>query len=721
MVGSQFGDQPLAAHAGPADNPACPSTHIGEGHSAIPTPKVLHRKSLDTRLFILDGANRNITVAMLCDVCSQMSQAVLGRRPPLEDQRSLVSVLNSAAAGCYICEFAIQHLQSQKIDQRHIRHFEVRAHRFSPGAMRMSLNFRSWENRAGWIDFWAIPTTGFATAEAELIRKRQGHIPEAQAVTKIRQWMGLCLRDHEGTRCRKNDTQPSSYPSRLLDLGPSSFRIVRTVVERPCGPYATLSYCWGPNPDFLRLTSGNETELEAGVSISRLPLAFREAISIIKALSFRYVWIDSLCILQSGPGSAEEWETESARMHEIYADSTLTLALACIASPSQSILNQASTPRTPAPPFVIGTDSGHQDPVAGALTVIPADYFSHSLYELPLGYRAWTLQERFMATRVVSFGLGELFWDCAQLPHASESIPRGFEATQIPNHEFFKLAMKSIPDVPDDESDEESDNWALMETWWNVLNEYRKRSLSYPKKDRLMALSAIAREFGKAMDDVYIAGHFWKTLPASLQWVVEHQPTTSISHYGGRAWRLFWSERPDPRYVERCTPSWSWASLDGPVPFWRGAGPSSQQLAEAVSYTLELANQANPTGPCTSASISIMAYCTEIEWQSRNKPALVACTEAWVSENIKLELDLDEPEVTRVKGTKSLLVAITGRESARDWTGLIVDGIFHEGEKKYRRLGHFAIHDAAVTMESSIWWQERFSIFGGEKRLVELV
>lgn len=52
-----------------------------------------------------------------------------------------------------------------------------------------------------------------------------------------------------------------------------------------------------------------------------------------------------------------------------------------------------------------------------------------------------------MATRVVSFGLGELFWDCIQWPNASESVPRGLQGTQVGTNNLpsFRLAKKSIP------------------------------------------------------------------------------------------------------------------------------------------------------------------------------------------------------------------------------------------------------------------------------------
>lgn len=566
------------------------------------------------------------------------------------------------------------------------------------------------------IEFFAAPTQGFATAEGEKIRRREGCIPEAGAVIKIKEWMDLCLRDHKGTRCGKNAaTQPSSYPSRLLELGPSSFRVLRTAVDRPRGPYATLSYCWGPNPAFLCLTAWNEKELETGASISRLPLAFREAISVIQGLSLRYIWIDCLCIIQSGPGSAEDWGTESSRMHQIYADSILTLALTCVDSPSESILQQAHTRKTAMPPFEIKAYSGHGDPVAKALAIVPGDYFVHALYELPLSHRAWALQERVMATRVASFGLGELFWDCAQLSNSSESIPGGLPATRIGDNwvffDAFHLAKKTIPDG--------SKNNNAFYTWWSLLEEYTRRRLTYPKKDNLVAMSALAHDIGKAMDDVYIAGHFWKTLPGSLNWTLDDFFKAPLGRHGERARRLFWSEKPDAQDNGPRTPSWSWASMDGPVFVQRVIGWNVRQLAESVSYTLELANEVNPTGPCISASISIRAFCTEVEWLSENEPVIAARTDAWACDNVRLNIALDEPEVRRVKGSKSLMVALSEWRLLEEWDGLVVEGVIHEGRIMNRRIGHFVI--SGHNIEGSTWWDERFSIFGEEKKLIELI
>lgn len=302
-----------------------------------------------------------------------------------------------------------------------------------------------------------------------------------------------------------------------------------------------------------------------------------------------------------------------------------------------------------------------------------------------------------MATRVVSFGLGELFWDCAELANASESIPGGLQATQSKTHASgFNLSKRTLCD------DRNGSKYnQLVETWRSLLHEYTTRKLTYPETDKLVAVAAIAHEIGKAMDDVYIAGPFWKTLPLSLNWVLKEQKRLSFHGDGGRARRIFWSENPDAQDNGPHTPSWSWASMDGPRFFWRALNPYDEQLAEAVSYTLGLANEAKPEGPCVSASISIRAYCTEIEWQSENKPVMMAFTDAWARDDNNWQVDLDEPEIRREKGSKSLMIALMELKWWQEWAGLVAEGVNQEGRIVYRRIGHFGIWD--LNTEGSTW------------------
>ena len=56
------------------------------------------------------------------------------------------------------------------------------------------------------------------------------------------------------------------------------------------------------------------------VPLKDLPLAFQHAVGITKRLGINYLWIDSLCILQSGKGSSEDWRKHLTEMRLVYSN-----------------------------------------------------------------------------------------------------------------------------------------------------------------------------------------------------------------------------------------------------------------------------------------------------------------------------------------------------------------------------------------------------------------
>ncbi|KAH6875169.1 heterokaryon incompatibility protein-domain-containing protein, partial [Alternaria rosae] len=108
-------------------------------------------------------------------------------------------------------------------------------------------------------------------------------------------------------------------PTRLLELENEKACLILSLRDEPSGHYAALSYCWGPNPSFIHLTADNLQEFQLGLPYSDLPIAFQEAMCMIRGLGIRYLWIDALCIIQSGLGSSEDWQSECGRMQEIYS------------------------------------------------------------------------------------------------------------------------------------------------------------------------------------------------------------------------------------------------------------------------------------------------------------------------------------------------------------------------------------------------------------------
>ncbi len=98
--------------------------------------------------------------------------------------------------------------------------------------------------------------------------------------------------------------------------------------------YIALSHCWGGKISPL-LTTETLEPFQNRLSYAALPANFRDAIVITRELGIRYLWIDSLCILQD---SKQDWQQESKMMAAIYRDSTLTISAMASSGSTQGIL-----------------------------------------------------------------------------------------------------------------------------------------------------------------------------------------------------------------------------------------------------------------------------------------------------------------------------------------------------------------------------------------------
>jgi Heterokaryon incompatibility protein (HET) len=137
-------------------------------------------------------------------------------------------------------------------------------------------------------------------------------------------WLTECVQNHVNCRFRTFDL--AALPSRLLDvdLGPNSETVrVEDTVELGFGvQYLALSHCWG-SVATIKLTSKSLERCYFSISVDELPKTFRDAVSITRRLGFRYLWIDSLCIIQD---LEKDWKCESAKMGSIYRNSTCCIA-----------------------------------------------------------------------------------------------------------------------------------------------------------------------------------------------------------------------------------------------------------------------------------------------------------------------------------------------------------------------------------------------------------
>ncbi|KAF2621251.1 HET-domain-containing protein [Macroventuria anomochaeta] len=255
-----------------------------------------------------------------------------------------------------------------------------------------------------------------------------------------------------------------------------SIRLIPTASQLVTDSYATLSHCWGPNPSFFTLTAGNLAAFQARIDITELPKTFRDAILFCRNIGIRYLWIDSLCIIQSGDGSEVDWLQHVSLMPQIYRNAILNVS-ADWASSSQHGLFHIRTP------------------------VKKIEYKSqalqHSLAAAPLQKRGWVLQERVMSPRIIHFAQDQLHWECAQslsVRNEVETIPTSVLRRSRPlNNENLQL-----------------------QKFCELVEEYSNRRLTHVNTDIFPAFGAIAEHFAKNLDSRYIAGFLECHLPSLL-------------------------------------------------------------------------------------------------------------------------------------------------------------------------------------------------------------
>ncbi|KAJ5547125.1 hypothetical protein N7494_004710 [Penicillium frequentans] len=96
--------------------------------------------------------------------------------------------------------------------------------------------------------------------------------------------------------------------------------------------YVTLSHCWGgATSEIPSLTTRNYEKFLQRITITHLPQTFQDAIQLTRHLGIRYLWIDSLCIIQD---SREDWLDQSALMGSVYQGSYLNIAATKSTDPS---------------------------------------------------------------------------------------------------------------------------------------------------------------------------------------------------------------------------------------------------------------------------------------------------------------------------------------------------------------------------------------------------
>jgi len=343
-----------------------------------------------------------------------------------------------------------------------------------------------------------------------------------------------------------------------------------------------------------------------GIPISKLPKTFREAIIIAKRLKIRYLWIDSLCIIQ---GSREDWERESARMNDTHSKSYFTIAASgsvdsntgCfqpqpvpIQVPSDCKSTGFAETRTPAAQIQTEISGLGSSTIYVSREWMPTSSWqktprayeigSFGIYfdpvgEQPLNSRGWTLQERYLSPRVLRYSTEQLYIQCKEGIYAQDGafFPNIYTISSVIDRQTSNVMpgtspgriISTIPGLSAHEPSSAASN-RQKAGWPFVVEQYSRRDLTY-ETDKLPALAGLAREVASKTGDVYLAGMWRNTILEGLLWRTYLREELELVHDESLSPRLaviFGRKLSDFRYPSTYrAPSWSWASVDASIHF----------------------------------------------------------------------------------------------------------------------------------------------------------
>lgn len=135
-------------------------------------------------------------------------------------------------------------------------------------------------------------------------------------------WLLECIKEHPDCASTANN----ELPARILELDVRDEGKVYLVQPRAWtrGNYTALSYCWGSQQTIVL----SKVLLDAGpvvYDLRRLPRTIQDAVTVTRRLGLRYLWVDSLCIVQTGD-DGRDFQEQGSVMHKVYGNALLTIA-----------------------------------------------------------------------------------------------------------------------------------------------------------------------------------------------------------------------------------------------------------------------------------------------------------------------------------------------------------------------------------------------------------
>ncbi|KAF2828834.1 HET-domain-containing protein [Ophiobolus disseminans] len=366
----------------------------------------------------------------------------------------------------------------------------------------------------------------------------------------IQEWLNDCDSTHveckASTRTKQTRSADVRLPTRLICVGNDEDEFVRLQETRSGdeGHWIALSYRWGDSPPFSTTRQNLSSHIE-GMKLTTLPRTFQDAIRVTRGLRQKYLWIDSICIVQGKDG---DFSDESKRMEDVYSGAYCVLAASCATDQRSGFL----LPRVRRHTVALNSKSGGGSDSGTIYVCSMIEDFRGHVLQGALHKRGWVLQEHALARRTVFFTEHQTYWECGYGVRCETMV-------RMTNESAALLGDPEFPRILDPAKHGER-----ILRFQELYQQYSRLNLS-SDYDRPTAIDGLQRRLLRTMGVNGGFGVLDNTgnrglLRRSLLWrrgegIKTLTPITFPSH----------RER---------VPSWSWMSVSGGIdyfpPTWRG-------------------------------------------------------------------------------------------------------------------------------------------------------
>lgn len=494
-------------------------------------------------------------------------------------------------------------------------------------------------------------------------------------LTMAKSWLNDCIAGTGKHQICGKTEEPPRLPTRVIDVGELNMDICLHISHPgEKSHYVALSHCWGGIVPIMTTTS---TIREFSERLpSELPKSFADAIAVTRTMGQKYLWIDSLCILQD---SAEDWVFESSRMDQVYSHALFTISADAAANSSSGFLEPPA--RVVRKHSVVDCDLSSTD-ISTSQSTVHVRERGDLAFQLPyhdflpgtrlpwrinpilepvrskLSTRAWAFQERLLSPRTLHFGPTEMAWECRAVcncecsatnertsrttrlvnlchilknpyikwlrrgsknfKHSSRRLEIPFLKYSKPSRLILSMLQEQLPKI------------SLTFTWGHSL---LKGSIALqPPTSNGETIQSGLRSLDNAWERDIVEEYTrldltreTDRLSALAGLAMQASSLRLGDEYIAGMWRntikagLSWytrPEKPSSRTPSKIPlPTWSWASVSGQIQHARVADiPSDASLMEVLSvdYTPD-ARSAMGAGPQTPASLLGEGYLVPID------------------------------------------------------------------------------------------------------------